>query len=815
MTWSLVLFSTLSLAGSPVVGQDSVTVVAGDYSAGWLKRIFFGGDYRDLWTTPISVPYLDISGYAGGLTAVRTGGFGQTISLHFVGADGRPYVFRSIDKDLSRRLTEGLLGTFVEDIIQDQTSAYNPAAALVTSPLVEAAGVLAAKPEMFVMPDDPALGEFRQENPDEGPDNSAGFAGSDRVSGSDRIFEDTEESPRNRVDERGFLKARLLDVYLGDRDRHKGQWKWARFEEGDDYRWEVVAEDRDQPFVKQDGIILWVARTFFVRKLTNFSPNYSNLVGLTWNGWDLDRRFFAGLEKPVWDSVATDLQQRFTDEVIEDAVRKLPPEYYALRGGELTYELQSRRDHLLEMADEYYRLMAEYTDIHATDEDEIATVDRNDDGSVRVEVALTPTAEPHFQRTFYPGETREIRLHLHGGEDRAVVRGNSGNIKIRVIGGGGPDHLVDASANAVYFYDTGGDFDPPPSPDFAHEQPPDWGHWVKPAPWASVSPDIGFFVGAGFNRYQYGFRKFPHSSRVMFRGGYAFGANQPSVDFHVEQREIRPNLHFNLSARWTGLDLINFHGFGNNSTIPGPSDFYRVQRRETSVAVGFAVEPSEHLTISASPIFHVSKTDRDDGDTFLGSQDPDPYGVGTFEQLGIQGSFRIDTRDRPIASTKGVLITGGGSVYGPYFDVTDTYGEVHAEAATYLTAGPTLALRAGAKKVFGTFPFHDAAYLGGNTTIRGFAEQRFAGDAAVYGNAEFRFRASRLRIIFPGNIGFFGLADVGRVFSDADTPGENTWHAAYGGGVWISLLGDLNTTSFAVARSDERTGVYMRTGFHF
>ncbi len=214
---------------TPLPGQESVTVVAGDYSAGWLKRIFFGSDYRDLWTTPIRVPYLDLHSYGGGLTPERTGGFGQTISLHFVGADGKRYVFRSIDKDLSRRLEEGLLGTFVEDIIQDQTSAYNPAAALVTAPLVEAAGVLAAKPEMFVMPDDPTLGEFREgyagmlgtimENPDEGLDNTPGFAGSTRVTGSDRVLDDTEKSPRNRVDEIGFLKARLLDVYLGDRDR--------------------------------------------------------------------------------------------------------------------------------------------------------------------------------------------------------------------------------------------------------------------------------------------------------------------------------------------------------------------------------------------------------------------------------------------------------------------------------------------------------------------------------------------------------------------------------------------------------------------
>ncbi len=80
------------ILATPLSGQDSVTVVAGDYSAGWLKRLFFGSDYRDLWTTPIQVPYLDLHSYAGGLTPVRTGGFGQTISLHFRGADGKRYV---------------------------------------------------------------------------------------------------------------------------------------------------------------------------------------------------------------------------------------------------------------------------------------------------------------------------------------------------------------------------------------------------------------------------------------------------------------------------------------------------------------------------------------------------------------------------------------------------------------------------------------------------------------------------------------------------------------------------------------------------
>lgn len=834
-----VLLPAVTVCGSPLAGQEGVTVTAGDYGAGWLHRLLFGDDYRDLWTAPVRVPLLDLQEYAGGLTAVRTGGFGQTISLHFDGADGRRYVFRSIDKDLSRRLEEGLLGTFVEDIIQDQTSSYHPSAPVVSAALVEAAGVLASKPEMFVMPDDPALGEFREayagmlgtimENPDEGPDNTPGFAGSTRVTGSDRVLRETEETPRQRLDAVGFLKARLLDVFLGDRDRHKGQWKWARFQEGDGYRWEVVAEDRDQPFVKQDGLILGIARTFFVRKLTNFSADYNNLVGLTWNGWDLDRRFFAGLKKAVWDSVALDLQRRFTDGVIEDAVRRMPAEYYALRGEQLTHELKQRRDNLPAVADEYYRLMASVVEIHATDEDEIATVDRNADGTVRVEVALTPTSAPHFRRTFHPDETKEIRLDLHGGEDRAVVRGPGDDITIRVIGGGDSDQLVDVSPGATYFYDQGNgtdfvsgegtridrrDFDYPPSPDFAHERPLDWGHWVKPLPEASFSPDFGLFLGGGINRYQYGFRKFPYSSRVVLTAGFAFGAGQPTVDLMLEQREVKPRLHLELGGRLTGLEIIRFYGFGNETELIAGSGFYKVDQKQSHLSLGLAFEPTDNVRFALRGIGKVAVTDRDDP-TLLQALGRDFYGTGTFAQVGLNGEARVDFRDRPVAASKGLYDGVGGSVYGPWIDVAEKFGEVHGDIAVYVTAGATLALRAAAKKVFGTFPFQEAAYIGGDATLRGFSQQRFAGDASVFGNAELRIPVAPVRVVFPGNFGVHGLVDVGRVYSDFDLPGENTWHTAVGGGVWLWVLNPANLLSVSVAHSRERTGVYVRTGFHF
>jgi hypothetical protein len=76
------------------------TVVAGEhYRAGAFHRFLLGADYRKLWSTPITVPVLNLETFAGGLRPVRRVGGQQTLGLAMKGADGRDYTFRGLDKD--------------------------------------------------------------------------------------------------------------------------------------------------------------------------------------------------------------------------------------------------------------------------------------------------------------------------------------------------------------------------------------------------------------------------------------------------------------------------------------------------------------------------------------------------------------------------------------------------------------------------------------------------------------------------------------------------------------------------------------------
>jgi hypothetical protein len=149
--------------------------------------------------------------------------------------------------------------------------------------------------------------------------------------------------------------------------------------------------------------------------------------------------------------------------------------------------------------------------------------------------------------------------------------------------------------------------------------------------------------------------------------------------------------------------------------------------------------------------------------------------------------------------------------------VDSLYGFVDGSVSTYLTARiplqPTLALRAGGRQNVGRYPFFNASFIGDAASARLGRQNRYGGDAAVYGNAELRLRLTSFFVLLPGDLGIFGLADAGRVYLEGET--SDTWHTAYGGGLWLSFLQHTMFLSAAIAQTSERTGVYIGTGMAF
>ena len=124
-----------------------------------------------------------------------------------------------------------------------------------------------------------------------------------------------------------------------------------------------------------------------------------------------------------------------------------------------------------------------------------------------------------------------------------------------------------------------------------------------------------------------------------------------------------------------------------------------------------------------------------------------------------------------------------------------------------------LALRVAGKKVWGTYPLHEAAFIGGPDSLRGLSVERYAGDAAVVANSELRLRAFSFKLLVPADVGVFALADTGRIWLAGES--SRRWHTGVGGGIWMSFLRRENALSVALARSEGHTRAYLGAGFGF
>jgi len=175
-----------------------------------------------------------------------------------------------------------------------------------------------------------------------------------------------------------------------------------------------------------------------------------------------------------------------------------------------------------------------------------------------------------------------------------------------------------------------------------------------------------------------------------------------------------------------------------------------------------------------------------------------PYGYGQFGQAGLQLALHHDSRDEPGFPHRGLIADLNGSVVPAVWDVTSSFATITGSATTYVTIPmpkhPVLVLNGGARKVFGAYPFHEAAFLGGRNSIRSLDAQRYAGDRAVFADAELKFPLARFALILPWNVGVFGALSGGRVWVNGASPGG--WHVARGIGFWVGLLSPGNSIRF-------------------
>ena len=461
---------------------DTVRAVAGRHYCrhSAFYYLFWGRHYRSVWAAPVTVPVLHLpTAVPGGLRADKPGGGFQSISMTLEGTQGREYALRALDKDPSKTLPKALRTTFLLNVVRDATSAILPYGALTVPPLAQAVGVPHTRPRLvYVRADEKGLGTMSErfqgklalleEKFEDLSSRTPELAGATEFMGGEAMLKSVYAHPANVIDQRALLRARLLDIWLGDWDRHEGQWDWAAFREpGGRVRYRAIPKDRDQVYFRfDDGLVPWlVSRPFFVPKFHTFKPAYGYLPGLVYQARFLDERGLSQLTRADFQRLAADMQRRLPDTLIERALRRLPPAVFALEGPGLGAALKARRHNLTRAADAFYQTLARHPVLGGTAEPERFVVHRYQD-STTVHVfskalsRLTRGDSLRFRRTFFTAETKELRLEGLGGNDvfEVVSTGSGRFISLRLHGGAGRDQLrLQGSGRRLRLCDTASD----------------------------------------------------------------------------------------------------------------------------------------------------------------------------------------------------------------------------------------------------------------------------------------------------------------------------------------------------------------------
>ena len=861
---SITSFSVIAQNTKVIRSENYGFVTAGNYQAGSFSRFFAGDHWRNLWITPFKVPLLNLRTYAGGLKPIEKGGGLQTTSLKFSGNDGRKYKFRSIDKDVRRSLPDEFKESIVADVMQDQISVTNPASALVVAKLMDALHMLNATPTIYVMPDDEKLGEFKdefagilgtiEEDPEDYDDLKLNFAGADNIINTYRLFERLAEDNDEIVDASELLKARLLDILIGDRDRHAGQWNWAGYKKAKKRIWRPIPKDRDFAFPLYDGVFPRIMTVAFT-SMVHFDSEMPSMIDMTWEGRHLDRRLLSSIDKPVWDSVAAFFMKKITDSIIEEAVQQLPEEYFQLEGKHLISKLKSRRDQIKTASDEYYNWVSKYVDIYCSDKNEYAEVIRANDLFTEVTIykrdkkSGDKKGNPIYYRLFKNTVTDEIRIYLMGGDDLAIITGDvKESCRVIVEGGKGKDELHDysrvdgyflgftpfpAAKKKTEFYDSGkksifieadgtyinqDEYEIPENPQEKYEpviedRYHDYGVLVP----FEYNTDDGFILGIGGRINYYDFRHKPYSARLDLSGSYATISQRAEFEFLGDFNNLIRGMNVKVPARFTGLEITRFYGIGNETVRDDSlleANYYNVNQQYLNAGFYLKIPLIKNMDLHAGLLLEFISVLKQENKLVNELQ---PYGLGFLDFFALSASLRFDNRDDIELPYEGYYLDLYAEAYPQTLNNKDFFGKIILDGRTYLSSrfisDFTVALRAYSEIAWGGYPFYKGASIGGKKTLRGFSRDRFIGDYALMGSAELRYYLGKIFLLIPFKVGMNLFTDTGRVFLNGES--STKWHSAFGGGFWVSIHERAVNLSLNFAKSAETFRFYLSIGQMF
>ena len=791
-----------------------------------------GKNYRKEWASPVHLKVFRISQEMGGFTIRKMGGGHQTKSLKLSDKNGREWTLRTVDKGVDGLLPEALKGTLAQSIVQDMVSAQAPYGALAIPPIAEAANVIHTNPHYYFVPDDPDFGPYRNifankicllevENPVEEET---------KIISTEKVLDKMAEDSKNHVNQEAVLNARLLDMVIGDWDRHAGQWKFGSTDTGIGKLYFPVPRDRDQAFFNSDGLLIKILNLYAFQYLQGFKKHYPSIQWFNWEERDFDRIFLNKLDEATWNKIIHQFRQKVTDSVLEQAVKNTPPEIYRLNGKDILEKLKSRRDLLPNEGIRYYHFLSREVTIAGSNQNEHFRVSKVENG-VQVNVYKrkkeTDSSFLMYSRIFDPKVTKTINLYGLDGNDIFLVDSNvHSRIRLRIIGGKGNDtfNINGSMRNKIYDYYYERNF---------IENDHKTRNYISTATHVNRYSATGYeynsfatvlelgynvedklLAGIGFSSKTYGFRKDPYSTYQKFSSLFGFNREAYQLKYNVEFNHLIGKKDLVIRTGFFNPVLNSFYGLGNlsNNDQSHRYTFYHVRYKYIQGDVLLRKRYfNDFLHFYLGPsYFHYWNQFADNKNKILSH--PALIGLDSASIYSgksyVGGKFGIvwNNINHSLLPTRGVVWnTELTSMYGTNnnsHQITKLTSNFILYASLTDPAKVVAVFGLGAGHIFtDKYEYFQALSLGSNNFLRGFRKNRFSGQTLVYQTTELRVKLfESASYILPGAVGLIGFNEVGRVWVKNEN--SHTWHDDFGGGIYYTLY-NLNIISATLAHSKE------------
>lgn len=826
-----------------VIKADSITIkVHPSYdSVGKMHRFLFGENYRKDYAMDTKFPVIKISQIKGGLTPTQLGGGNQSRSLRLKDKSGKEWVLRSIEKYPEVLLPQGLRETFAKDILKDNMSAQHPFGALVVPTLAKAVNVPHTTPIIGWVSPDVNLGDYggsfantlcllEEREPIGDSDNTA------------KMFNKLDDDNDNTYDAAMYLRARALDVLIGDWDRHEDQWRWMpeKTEKGKKYL--AVPRDRDQVFYSSDGFIQRYAQSSsLLPMMQGYEREIKKIDWYLWEGRAMNSRLLSQYTEEEWDNEIKAFCAQLTDEVFEKALKSLPEPNYTLRHDQFLLRLKERRASLPKLMNDFYHFFNRIVDIQTSDKNEKVVITDSAGQHLKIQINKInkegEIKEEIFSRNFDPNITKEIRLYTKDGNDSVVIDNKSSNIKLRIIAGSGKKLYDIANAskgiqlfgrkngNSKFIGNDQGQLRKKMSVDTSNVSFYNKDMYSRTSGLinAGFNRDDGLLLGLNYKITNPGFRKAPYGNSQYFAFLHSFSSDAFRFNYKGDWLKLFGKADLVLHADAYAPDNSqNFFGVGNETQNIANVRYYRARFNIYQVESSLRWRRPKS-TFSMGTLFQLYQFDKDDN---VGRFITNSNQLHSFDSLkidqdklygGVVVNFTNNTRDNELLPTLGSYVDFKWSAFKSLNKYADSYVQFTGSVSLYKNldgrAKFVFANRFGGGITIGKPAFYQNQFLGGQGNLLGYRQFRFAGQHSFYNNAELRVKLGDfVSYVLPGQVGLMGFYDVGRVWNKNEK--SEVWHQGVGAGMYFAPA-SLTIFRFVMGHSKEGWYPYVSMNFRY